>query len=227
MTRTSARPRRLLAVLALLLTLPVLAAGCAAAGALRPADAAAAEPKVLYLTFDDGPGDETVEILDLLRAHDGKAVFFALGQNLARHTDLGRRIVAEGHALANHTWNHANLTGLDADARAQELEPTADLLRSLGSESPCVRPPYGATDDAVAADLAARGTEQVLWTVDPADWSRPGADVIAERILAAPRGAVVLLHDGGGDRTQTVDALRQALPRLAADGWTFDVVPGC
>lgn len=227
MTRPSAHARRHLAVLALLLTLPVAAAGCAAGRALGPADAASTERKVLYLTFDDGPGDETVEILDLLRAHDGKAVFFALGQNLARHTDLGRRVVAEGHALANHTWDHANLTRLDADGRAHQLEPTADLLRSLGSESPCVRPPYGATDDTVAAGLAVRGAEQVLWTVDPADWSRPGADVIAERLLTAPRGAVVLLHDGGGDRTQTVDALRQALPRLAADGWTFETVPGC
>ncbi|HEV6954424.1 MAG TPA: polysaccharide deacetylase family protein [Promicromonospora sp.] len=226
MTRPPTPARRLLAVLALLLTLPVVAAGCAATGT-APTDPGAAERKVLYLTFDDGPGDETVEILDLLRAHDGKAVFFALGQNLARHTDLGRRVVAEGHALANHTWDHANLTRLDTDGRAHQLEPTADLLRSLGSESPCVRPPYGATDDTVAADLAVRGAEQVLWTVDPADWSRPGADVIAERLLTAPRGAVVLLHDGGGDRTQTVDALRQALPRLAADGWTFETVPGC
>lgn len=198
-----------------------------AAGSDGPADGAGSAGKVLYLTFDDGPGDETVELLDVLHEHDAKAVFFALGQNLAADTDLGRRIVAEGHVLANHTWTHEDLTGLDANGREQELGHTAELLDRLGSDSRCVRPPYGATDDDVARDLTARGMSQVLWNIDTEDWTRPGAAVIADRLMQAGSGDVVLMHDGGSDRTQTVEALRQALPRLAAEGYSFDVVPGC
>lgn len=218
------RTRRLLAAGA---ALALALAAYTAYSLLGTPTAAGAGDKVLYLTFDDGPGDETVEILDVLREHDAKAVFFALGQNLAGQTDLGRRIVAEGHALANHTWSHADLTQLGADAREHELGETARLLARLGSDSPCVRPPYGSTDDGVTADLAARGMPQVRWNIDTEDWTRPGAEAIAGRLLQAESGDVVLLHDGGSDRTQTVAALRQALPRLAAAGYTFDVVPGC
>ena len=219
------RTRRLLTTVAATLLLATV--GYTAYSALGPAAAAGNDEKVLYLTFDDGPGDETVEILDVLREHDAKAVFFALGQNLARQTDLGRRIVAEGHVLANHTWSHEDLTTLEVDSRDQELGYTAELLGRLGSDSPCARPPYGATDDEVADDLAARGMRQVLWNVDTADWTRPGAGAIAASLLEARSGAVVLMHDGGSDRTQTVEALRLALPELAAAGYTFDVVPGC
>jgi peptidoglycan/xylan/chitin deacetylase (PgdA/CDA1 family) len=219
------RTRRVLTAVAA--TLLLATAGHTAHSALAPTSAAGTDEKVLYLTFDDGPGDETVEILDVLREHDAKAVFFALGQNLARQTDLGRRIVAEGHVLANHTWGHEDLTTLDTTSRDQTIGDTAELLGRLGSDSPCVRPPYGATDDALADDLTARGLRQVLWNVDTADWTRPGADAVAAGLLGARSGDVVLLHDGGSDRTQTVEALRAALPRLAAAGFTFDVVPGC
>lgn len=217
--------RRLLTAVAA--TLLLATASYTTYNALGPATAAGNDDKVLYLTFDDGPGDETVEILDLLREHDAKAVFFALGQNLARHTDLARRIVAEGHVLANHTWSHEDLTALDASSRERTLGDTAELLGRLGSDSPCVRPPYGATDNAVAADLAERGMRQVLWNVETADWTRPGAGAIAAGLLESRSGDVVLMHDGGSDRTQTVTALRAALPELAAAGFTFDVVPGC
>ena len=218
------RTRRLLTACAVL---TLVTAGYTAYSALGPTAAVGNSEKVLYLTFDDGPGDETVAILDVLREHDAKAVFFALGQNLARQSDLGRRIVAEGHALANHTWSHESLTDLGVRGRAHELEDTADLLRRLGSDSPCARPPYGATDDDVTSDLAERGLRQVLWNVDTEDWTGPGAAAIANRLMQAENGDVVLMHDGGSDRTQTVEALRQALPKLAADGYTFDVVPGC
>ncbi|WP_129667939.1 polysaccharide deacetylase family protein [Phytoactinopolyspora endophytica] len=183
--------------------------------------------KVLYLTFDDGPGDETIEILDLLREYDAKAVFFALGQELAQQTDLGRRIVAEGHVLANHTWNHKDLTGLDTAGRKQELEQAAELLDQLGSDSTCIRPPYGATNDEVKDYLSADGMQEALWTVDSKDWTAPGVDTIVSELLRAESGDVVLMHDGGGDRTQTVEALREALPKLADQGYTFDTVPGC
>lgn len=201
--------------------------GCFAHSALGASSMSGSGGKVLYLTFDDGPGDETVEILDLLREYDAKAVFFALGGNLVHDADVARRIVAEGHALANHTWNHRNLTGLDDAGWDQEVGETAGLLGQLGSDSRCVRPPFGATDDDVAAKLAAADLTEVLWNVDTQDWTAPRADVIVDHLLQARSGDVVLMHDGGGDRTQTVQALREALPKLAEQGYTFEIVPDC
>lgn len=221
MKRTRRIPIAATTVLALALAGSAVHSGFGATAETRTAE------KVLYLTFDDGPGDETVEILDVLSEYDAKAVFFALGQELAQRTSLGRRIVAEGHALASHTWGHENLTGLDASGREAELAQTAKLLDQVGSDSTCVRPPYGATDDEVADDLRARGMPQVLWNIDTEDWTRPGVATITERLLAAESGDVILLHDGGSDRTQTVAALRRALPKLASAGYTFDIVPGC
>ncbi|MFD2026592.1 polysaccharide deacetylase family protein [Promicromonospora aerolata] len=221
------RTRRLLTAGAVL---ALATAGCTAYSVLGAASGSGetgVSDKVLYLTFDDGPGDETAEILEVLREHDAKAVFFAVGKNLAQQTDLGRRIVAEGHALANHTWSHEDLTGLDQSGREHELGSTAELLERLGSDSPCVRPPYGSTDADVTRDLAAHDMPQVRWNLDTEDWTRPGSATIVSSLLQAESGDVVLLHDGGSDRTQTVEALRRALPRLAAAGYAFDVVPGC
>ena len=210
-------------------TLVLATSGYAAASALGadehfgPAD----RDKVLYLTFDDGPGDETTGILEVLARYDAKAVFFTLGQNLAHNAEVGSRIVAEGHVLANHTWSHANLTAIAESDRPHEVGRTAQLLAHLGSESSCVRPPHGSIDDEVRGDLRERGLRPVLWNVDTEDWTSPGADAIVDRLLEADSGDVVLMHDGGGNRTQTVAALRRALPQLTAEGYRFETVPGC
>ena len=219
------RTRRVLT--AAIVTVVLAIGGCFAHSALGSSWMSDPNGKVLYLTFDDGPGDETVEILDLVREYDAKAVFFALGDNLAHDADVARRIVAEGHVLANHTWNHRNLTDLDDAGWEREVGETASLLGQLGSASRCVRPPYGATDDDVAANLAAADMTEVLWNVDTQDWAAPGVEVIVDRLLQASSGDVVLMHDGGGDRTQTVQALREALPKLAEQGFTFEIVPDC
>ncbi|NEE01751.1 polysaccharide deacetylase family protein [Phytoactinopolyspora halotolerans] len=183
--------------------------------------------KVIYLTFDDGPSRETVQILEVLSTYDAKAVFFAVGQNLAQQGDVARRIVAEGHVLANHTWNHADLTGLDDAGFDRELDETAALLARLGSHSTCVRPPYGSTDDGVERELVERGMHQVMWNVDTEDWTKPGVDHIVDRLLGVDSGDVILMHDGGTGRKQTAEALREALPELAERGYAFEVVPGC
>ncbi|MBK1783818.1 polysaccharide deacetylase family protein [Prauserella cavernicola] len=210
--------RRLLVPLAVLLAL----SGCSAA-ASPPT-----EPKLLHLTFDDGPGRATGAVLDVLADNDAEAVFFALGADLAQHRDVTRRAIAEGNVVANHSWAHADLTRLDPAALDAELDRTTAALRAVGSTSSCVRPPYGSTNDEVDARLDDRGLRSVLWNVDTEDWRRPGASVIAERLVdQASPGAVVLLHDGGGDRSDTVQALRIALPKLAAQGYEFTTVPGC
>lgn len=183
----------------------------------------AGERGTVYLTFDDGPDPQwTPQVLDVLRRHDVHAVFFAVGQNVAAYPDLVARIRREGHLLGNHTWSHAKLTDLRNRAVADQLD-RADA--ALGGRVRCVRPPYGATDPRVAGIIEERGQRTVLWDVDPEDWARPGADRVVRRVLGRVHdGARILMHDGGGDRGQTVAALEQVITRLQARGYGFGLL---
>lgn len=188
----------------------------------NPPDRAARRGTV-YLTFDDGPDPTwTPRVLEVLRRHGAKAVFFQVGQNVAAYPDLVRQVRAEGHLVGNHSWSHAKLTSLRTRAVRRELDRTD---AALGGRARCVRPPYGATDPRVAGVIDARAQRTVLWDVDPQDWARPGADRITRRILREVRdGARVLLHDGGGDRGQTVAALDRVLTGLTARGYAFGLL---
>lgn len=177
----------------------------------------------VYLTFDDGPDPTwTPRVLEVLRRHGAHAVFFQVGRNVAAYPDLVRQVRAEGHLVGNHSWSHARLTGLRARAVRLQLDRTD---AALGGRVRCVRPPYGATDARVAGLVEARGQRTVLWDVDPQDWARPGADRLVRRILREVHdGARILLHDGGGDRRQTVAALDLVLTRLTARGYAFGLL---
>lgn len=177
----------------------------------------------VYLTFDDGPDPHwTPQVLDVLRRHDVPAVFFEVGQNVAAHPDLVARIRSEGHLIGNHTWSHAKLTDLRNAAIVDQLRRT-DV--ALGGRVRCVRPPYGATDPRVAGVVDARGQHSVLWDVDPEDWARPGVARIVRRVLAQVHdGARILMHDGGGERSQTVAALEQVITRLEERGYRFGLL---
>ncbi|QSR28576.1 polysaccharide deacetylase [Nocardioides aromaticivorans] len=177
----------------------------------------------VYLTFDDGPDPRwTPQVLDVLRRHGVHAVFFEVGQNVAAYPDLVARVRAEGHLIGNHTWSHAKLTDLRSRAIRDQLDRTD---AALGGRARCVRPPYGATDPRVADVIGARGQRTVLWDVDPEDWAKPGTDRIVRRVLAQVHdGALVLMHDGGGDRSQTVAALEQVITRLQERGYGFGLL---
>ncbi|WP_216205451.1 polysaccharide deacetylase family protein [Amycolatopsis aidingensis] len=206
---------------AALVAVPVVAACAVPTARTHPA-------KELYLTFDDGPGGATAGILDVLKANQAQATFFAIGRNLAAHPGLARREIAEGHVLSGHTWSHPDLTRLGPTELAGQLDRSMAAVRDAGSDSTCLRPPYGAVDETVRHALGERGLRSVRWNVDSADWREPSARAIADRLVAdAYPGAVVLLHDGGGDRARTVAALRLALPELRAKGYVFRPVPGC
>lgn len=184
--------------------------------------------KVLYLTFDDGPGTATGKVLRVLNENDAEATFFTIGKQVAAHPKTARRERVAGDAVAAHTWGHLNLTRLDPTELSRQLDRSIAELRDVGSDSDCVRPPYGAVDSAVKKALDKRHLRSVLWNIDPKDWRNPGAHTIADRIVGhAYSGAVVLLHDGGGDRAQTVEALRIALPRLRSEGYRLAPIPGC
>lgn len=183
------------------------------------------------LTFDDGPDPEwTPQVLDILKAAKVKAAFFVVGVNAERYPGLVQRIVEEGHEIGNHTYYHPNLALCWPEHVRLELNSTQLLIQSLtGRATTLFRPPYAAdTQPSRLSELAPLQIAQdlnylnVLENIDPQDWARPGADVILQRIKQQRRdGSIILLHDAGGDRAQTVEALPRIIDWLQARGDTI------
>ncbi|MCX4469782.1 Peptidoglycan-N-acetylglucosamine deacetylase [Micromonospora sp. MW-13] len=171
------------------------------------------------LTFDDGPDPQyTPQVLALLRAYGVKATFCVVGENAQNHPDLIQAIVADGHTLCNHSWQHDVLLGKRSPSviRADLLRTNA-AIRDAVPDAPIgyFRQPGGAWTYPVVSAAEELGMTPMHWTVDPSDWRAPGAAKIASAVLAGVQpGAVVLLHDAGGDRQGTVDALHDILPDL-------------
>ena len=202
-----------------------LARATPAARVARPSRApASGSAGVVYLTFDDGPTPTwTPRVLDLLARYRARATFFVVGRSAATWPGLVRRAYAAGHGVGNHTWSHRRLTGLRGRSLTAEVGATSAVIgRATGARPRCLRPPYGTVDAASVYQARALGLRLTMWDVDPYDWRRPGAGVIAGRVLSrVGSGDVVLLHDGGGDRSQTVAALQQVLASLSARGFRF------
>ncbi len=182
--------------------------------------------RVVALTFDDGPWPDTPAFVSVLERERVPATFFMIGRQVAGHGALLRRELADGDALGNHTFTHPNLVAT-GDVATQVAQTSAAIERAAGYR-PCVfRPPYGAQDGAVVAGALALGLTTVVWDVDPSDYTLPGTDAIVRRVLAGVRsGSIVLMHDGGGPRAQTLAALPQIIAALRARGYRFDTVPG-
>lgn len=191
------------------------------AGANDPQQAQPSTEKVVYFTFDDGPVlPSTSTILDILARNNAKADFFVNGQQAETQPDGLAAQYNAGHGLGSHTVSHPSLSGISRDLFFQEISRTRDILGDQGSS--CLRPPYGATDAYTRAYAAELGYTVVLWDVDSRDWSQPGVESIVGTVQSGVfPGAVVLLHDGGGERSQTHAALEQLLPTLAKQGYTF------
>jgi len=185
--------------------------------------------KVIYLTFDDGPSQYTPQMLDLLKGYNAKATFFVVGNQMRTREKFVRRATAEGHAIGNHSWNHANYTRLRNSQTTYQLVRTNRALRAAGAPRPtCMRPPYGAYNTDVRQIAAQQQQRLVQWSLDTNDWRRPGAASIARRVIAGARnGSIVLMHDGGGNRTQTVAATRAILRTLSRQGYRFEALPAC
>ncbi|MFF4878362.1 MULTISPECIES: polysaccharide deacetylase family protein [unclassified Micromonospora] len=173
----------------------------------------------LALTFDDGPDPRyTPQVLATLREFDVKATFCVVGENAQAHPDLIRAIVADGHTLCNHSWHHdVTLGNRSADTIRADLLRTNEAIRAAVPDAPIVwyRQPGGAWTYPVVSMAQQLGMTPLHWSVDPADWEAPGASKIAASVLTqAEPGSVVLLHDAGGDRQGTVDALHRILADL-------------
>jgi membrane peptidoglycan carboxypeptidase len=185
----------------------------------------AGKGKRLALTFDDGPSSYTPAVLDILKQYGIKATFCMVGEEVENYPSTVRRIVAEGHKLCNHSWEHDDLGVVSAEAARADIQRTDAAIAAAapGSTVTYYRAPYGSFGKS-AKEGAKLGHTPLGWLVDPDDWLLPGSDVIAQRIedQLTPR-AVVLVHDGGGERQQTVDAIKKLIPRLKSQGWTFDL----
>lgn len=179
---------------------------------------------VVYLTFDDGPSPEyTPQVLDVLARHDARATFFVVGSLAQAYPDIIQRIAAEGHTIANHTWKHEDLAGLSRAAFDETISRTQAVLGDLAA--PCLRPPYGSMDAFTREWASDHGLSLLTWDASPQDWLRPPAEEIADYIVQWARpGVVLLMHDGGGDRSTTVQGLDMALERLADRGLRYEPV---
>jgi peptidoglycan-N-acetylglucosamine deacetylase len=186
-------------------------------------------PLRVALTFDDGPWPHSTEqILNILTQRRASATFFTVGRQVQRYPDLVRQELAAGMAVGSHSWSHPQpFDRLPLARLRDEITHGRRTLELLGVRPVGFRPPGGAASATVLAAAQGLGEPTVLWDVDPADW-HPGvtADQLVQRVLAAVRpGAIVLLHDGGGDRSATVAALPAIIDGLHRLGLTLTVVP--
>ncbi|MBU7599461.1 polysaccharide deacetylase family protein [Streptomyces sp. P38-E01] len=178
----------------------------------------------IALTFDDGPHPvQTPAILRILRRHGTLATFFVIGENAEWNPDLVKAIEADGHLVANHSWSHPELPKISRARVRKELGRTCDLIeQAIGTAPRFARAPYGAWHAPSLQICAELGMEPMGWSVDTLDWKSPGTATIRRRVLnGAHPGAIVLAHDGGGDRSQTVAALAYYLPRLIERGYSL------
>ncbi len=182
------------------------------------------DKRIVALTFDDGPSPRfTPQILSLLSRYHAQATFFVLGSEAERYPQLVKAIVIQGSQVANHGWSHLNLRQVGAQRMWQDAARTTTLLRSLGvPPAPYYRPPYGMMSPGLIQRFEGHGYEIVLWSVDTRDWATPGVGSIRATIerLINP-GAIILMHDGGGNRQQTVAALNWLLSTYSRQGWRF------
>jgi peptidoglycan/xylan/chitin deacetylase (PgdA/CDA1 family) len=186
-------------------------------GPAFPADAVA-------LTIDDGPHPMwTPKVLALLDKHHVQATFFMIGNQVRGHEGVARAVVTAGHQIANHSWSHpVALWSLGADKIRAEIHRAQDKIYSTPGQVPALfRSPGGGWSPPLYAEAAAAGLLPINWSGDSKDWQRPGVAVIAQRLLASQPGQILLCHDGGGDRSQTYEALVTVIPALRSRGYTF------
>ncbi|MFJ2777992.1 polysaccharide deacetylase family protein [Kitasatospora sp. NPDC087315] len=208
-------------------TPPAQPAPPASGGSAAVVRSTASGGRTVALTFDDGPGPATGQVLDLLAQYGVKATFCQIGRQAAADPAMVRRVLAAGHRLCDHTVHHPQpFAALPHDKAVYEISAAKDMIVRAGGPGTGVgwfRAPGGgfnADNERISADL---GMRPLGWSVDPRDWSRPGVASIVSTVRSQLKpGGVILLHDGGGDRSQTVAALRQLIPWLIAQGYRFD-----
>ena len=177
------------------------------------------------MTFDDGPhATLTPKLLDMLAARKLKATFFVIGQNAVEYPDIMKRIVRDGHELANHSWSHPNLGKMGDDGVRMQLQKTDDAIAAAaGKRTTLMRPPYGSiTPRQKQWMYETFGYKTIIWDVDPFDWRRPGPGVIRDRIVSQTQpGSIILAHD---IHPGTIEAMPDTFDQLTAKGFKFATV---
>jgi peptidoglycan/xylan/chitin deacetylase (PgdA/CDA1 family) len=180
--------------------------------------------KAIALTIDDGPDPVyTPQVLALLARYRVTATFSMIGIEAQAHPAVAREVAAAGHLIVNHTWTHLNLAWLPPVVVTEQMSRATDAIHAATGRIPTLfRAPYGAWSPFVLSQCARTGMAPLGWSVDPRDWSRPGVTAIVTNIMRNTRtGSIILEHDGGGNRSQTVAALKIVIPRLLAAGYHF------
>ena len=181
----------------------------------------------IALTFDDGPGPYTPEVLSVLERFQVHATFFAIGKMLRYFSASAVREIKDGDVIGDHTETHPAMATLSAHDQHEELFEQIARIELLGGPRPVLfRPPYGSFNATTMRELHSLHLLMILWSVDASDYLQPGVSVIVERVLTgAHPGAIILMHDAGGDRTQTIAALPTIIRDLRARGFRLVTVP--
>lgn len=189
------------------------------------------QDKVIALTFDDGPWPETTDqILDILEQYNAKATFFTIGNQIAEQPEAVKRAAAMGCQICTHSWDHAagtgngvDLTTMSASEQVEEVQKGYKAIADVLGEEPShvMRAPGGNFHDEIITNLWDYVDAEIGWDVDTEDWSRPGVEAISQMIMSVQPGQVILMHDGGGEREQTVEALAECMPKLVEEGYSF------
>lgn len=182
--------------------------------------------KYVALTFDDGPSSKfTEQYLKILKDHKAHATFFNIGSQAKTNADLEKKIIREGHELGSHTWDHPDLVRIQSDAKkvkSEVLDAENQVARNVGKPAPnaMIRMPYGSYSKKVWETIHTFTSSAILWDIDTRDWAHPGADQIVSNVMShVHNGSVILMHDGGGDRSEDVQALPQILSQLKSQGY--------
>jgi len=182
--------------------------------------------KIIALTFDDGPWGSTEKVLDILKANQIQATFFMIGKHILARPQMAQKVVLAGHAVGNHTWSHqyGRYTPVTA---AAEIQRTSDLLyKTTGARTTLFRPPAGILNNGLVAYNQSQKGTVIMWSTDSLDWRSSSSPAITNNVLKNARsGSIVLLHDGGGDRSRTIAALPGIIRELKKQGYEFVTVP--
>ncbi len=178
------------------------------------------------LTFDDGPSKYTAQYLDIMKEKGVKGTFFQLGENIKEFPEVEKRIVEEGHQVANHSFDHKNMAELKAEEIQEELQTTKDLIKEFsGVSTTMFRPPYGSFPSKCWWQAEGIVTSSIMWTHDTVDWKLPGVDSLVESATKnVQNGSIILMHDGGAPREDNVSALPEIIDTLLEKGFNLVTV---